>query len=61
MRLDPHPPPAFLFYQGLVEFAQGRLAVAAAAFETATDLDPGDPLAVVVSGGARRQWEIAGG
>jgi adenylate cyclase len=44
MRLDPHPPPAFLFYQGLVESAQGRLEVAASTFEQAARLSPQDPL-----------------
>lgn len=44
MRRDPHPPPAFFFYQGLVEFAQGRLAQAAQTFEQAARLSPQDPL-----------------
>ena len=35
MRLDPHPPPSFLFYQGLVTFAQDRLEQAASTFEQA--------------------------
>jgi adenylate cyclase len=48
MRLDPHPPPAFLFYQGLVESAQGRLAVAAATFEQASRLSPQDPLPLLL-------------
>jgi adenylate cyclase len=43
LRLDPHPPPVFVFYQGWSAFAQGRLAEAATAFETATDLDPDNP------------------
>ncbi|HEV8390128.1 MAG TPA: tetratricopeptide repeat protein [Dongiaceae bacterium] len=43
MRLDPHPPPVFLFHQGLVAYAQGRLPEAAAKFEKATELDPQDP------------------
>ena len=44
MRLDPHPPPAFLYYQGLVESAQGKPEVAAATFEQAVRLSPQDPL-----------------
>jgi len=44
MRLDPHPPPTFIFHQGLVEFAQGRLTEAAASFERAAGLSPDDPL-----------------
>jgi adenylate cyclase len=44
MRLDPHPPPAFMFYQGLVESAQGSLAAAASTFEQAARLSPQDPL-----------------
>ena len=44
MRLDPHPPPAFMFYQGLVEFAQGRLDQAGSTFEQAAQLSPQDPL-----------------
>ena len=44
MRLDPHPPPAFMFYQGLVEFAQGRLDQAGSTFEQAARLSPQDPL-----------------
>ena len=44
MRLDPHPPPAFLFYQGLVELAQGRREIAASTFEQAARLSPQDPL-----------------
>ena len=44
MRLDPHPPPAFLFYRGLVEFARGRLDQAGSTFEQAAALSPQDPL-----------------
>jgi adenylate cyclase len=44
MRLDPHPPPAFLFYQGLVESAQGRLEAAVSTFEQVARLSPQDPL-----------------
>jgi adenylate cyclase len=44
MRLDPHPPPAFMFYRGLVEFAQGRLAQAGSTFQQAATLSPQDPL-----------------
>ena len=44
MRLDPHPPPAFLFYQGMVEYAQGRLQQAGSTFEQAARLSPQDPL-----------------
>jgi tetratricopeptide (TPR) repeat protein len=43
LRLDPHPPPAFVFYQGWAAFAQGHLAEALAAFEMATNLDPDSP------------------
>ena len=44
LRLDPHPPPAFVFYRGLVEFAQGRLEQAGSTFEQAATLSPQDPL-----------------
>jgi adenylate cyclase len=44
MRLDPHPPPAFLFYEGMVQFAQGRLEQAGSTFEQAARLSPQDPL-----------------
>lgn len=44
IRLDPHPPPAFLFYQGLVEFAQGRLEQAGSTLQQAAALSPQDPL-----------------
>ena len=43
MRLDPHPPPVFVFHQGMVAFAQGQLLEAAAKFEKVTELDPQDP------------------
>jgi Tfp pilus assembly protein PilF len=44
MQLDPHPPPAFLFYRGLVEFAQDRLERAGSTFQQAAALSPQDPL-----------------
>jgi adenylate cyclase len=44
MRLDPHPPTAFVFYQGMVEYAQGRLQQAGSTFEQAARLSPQDPL-----------------
>jgi len=43
MRLDPHPPPIFLFHQGLIALARGQPAEAATKFESATQLDPQDP------------------
>jgi TolB-like protein/DNA-binding SARP family transcriptional activator len=64
MRLDPHPPAAFVFYQGLVEFAQDRPKEAAATFERAAALSPDDPLpqlllvaAYGVTGDRRRALE----
>jgi adenylate cyclase len=48
MRLDPHPPPAFMFYQGLVEFARGRLDQAGSTFEQAARLSPQDPLPLLL-------------
>lgn len=44
LRLDPHPPATFVFTQGLVEFARGRLNQAAATFRRAAALSPEDPL-----------------
>ena len=43
MRLDPHYPPIFLFYQGLAQFAQDRYPEAAKTFEEATRLNPDAP------------------
>ncbi|MGH6892880.1 MAG: BTAD domain-containing putative transcriptional regulator [Dongiaceae bacterium] len=43
MRLDPHPPPLFVFYQGLAQFALDRLPEAAATLEEAARLSPDDP------------------
>jgi len=43
MRLDPHPPPLFVFYQGLAQFALDRLPEAAATLEQAARLSPDDP------------------
>jgi Tfp pilus assembly protein PilF len=45
MRLDPHPPPVFLFYLGLTQFSLERLDDAAASLESATRLNPDDPYA----------------
>jgi TolB-like protein/DNA-binding SARP family transcriptional activator/Tfp pilus assembly protein PilF len=42
MRLDPHYPPLFIFYQGLAQFGQGRLQEAAATLERAARLTPDD-------------------
>jgi adenylate cyclase len=43
MRLDPHYPPVFLFYQGLAQFAQDRFAEAAKTFEEVARLNPDVP------------------
>src|SRR5215216_6048347 len=43
MRLDPHYPPVFVFYQGLAQFAQDRFLEAAKIFEAAVRLNPGEP------------------
>ena len=43
MRLDPNPPPKFIFYQGLVAFTQNHLTEAAATFDKAAKLNPDDP------------------
>lgn len=43
LRLDPHPPALFLFYQGLAQFAQDRLTDAAATLHKAVELSPDDP------------------
>ena len=43
LRLDPHPPALFLFYQGLAQFAQDRLSDAAATLRKAVELSPDDP------------------
>jgi TolB-like protein/DNA-binding SARP family transcriptional activator/Flp pilus assembly protein TadD len=43
MRLDPNPPPLFLFYQGLAQFTQDRLAEAAATLRKAVERSPDDP------------------
>jgi adenylate cyclase len=42
MRLDPHYPPLFSFYLGLVQFEQGRLEEAAATLETVVQLSADD-------------------
>jgi TolB-like protein/DNA-binding SARP family transcriptional activator len=43
MRLDPHYPPAFLFYRGLADFEQNRMAPAAVTLEKAARLNLDDP------------------
>ncbi len=43
MRIDPNPPPKIIFFRGLAEFSQDRLAEAAATFDKATQLNPDDP------------------
>jgi TolB-like protein/class 3 adenylate cyclase/Flp pilus assembly protein TadD len=40
MRLDPHPPPVFLYYLGLAQFSARRFNEAAASLEQATKLGP---------------------
>lgn len=42
-RLDPHPPPIFVFYRGWAEFTLNQLDAAAATLERATALDPENP------------------
>ncbi len=44
MRLDPHYPPVFVFYRGLIQFAQGQLPEAAKTFEEASRLAPNDTI-----------------
>jgi TolB-like protein/Flp pilus assembly protein TadD len=48
MRLDPHPPPIFLYYLGLVQFSLERMKDAAASFESATRLNPDDQYALLM-------------
>ena len=43
LRLDPNHPPVFVYYRGLVQFAQNRLEEAAQTFEQASRLSPDDP------------------
>lgn len=43
LRLDPNPPPLYLFYQGLAQFAQDRSSDAATTFEKAVSLGPDHP------------------
>jgi hypothetical protein len=40
MRVDPHYPPVFVFYQGLAQFAQNRFAESAKTLEEAIRLNP---------------------
>lgn len=47
MRLDPHYPPLFVFYQGLAQFEQNRMEEAAATLAKATELNPEDPWSFV--------------
>jgi adenylate cyclase len=42
-RLDPHFPPLFVFYRGLAQFEQKRLADAAVTLQEAVRLNPDDP------------------
>jgi len=42
MRLDPHFPPLFVFYRGLAQFQQNRMAEAAATLKEAVRLNPDD-------------------
>src|SRR5262249_36919306 len=44
MRLDPHSPPLFVFYQGLAQFEQNRMAEAAITLEKAAKLAPDDSM-----------------
>ncbi len=44
MRLDPHYPPVFVFYRGLIQFAQDQLPEAAKTFEEAKRLASNDPI-----------------
>jgi adenylate cyclase len=43
MRLDPHFPSVFVFYQGLAEFEQNRMEEAAITLQKAVRLNPDDP------------------
>jgi len=43
MRLDPHYPPLFDFYEGLAQFEQNRMAEAAMTLEKVARRSPGDP------------------
>jgi TolB-like protein/class 3 adenylate cyclase/Tfp pilus assembly protein PilF len=43
LRLDPSHPPVFVYYRGLVQFAQNRLDDAAQTFEQGSRLSPDDP------------------
>jgi TolB-like protein/Flp pilus assembly protein TadD len=42
LRLDPHFPPLFMFYRGLAQFQQNRMAEAAISLEEAVRLNPDD-------------------
>ena len=44
MRLDPHYPPLFLFYQGLAQFEQNKMQEAAATLDKAAKLNSDDPM-----------------
>jgi adenylate cyclase len=44
MRLDPHYPPLFDFYQGLAQFAQNRMEEAAITLQKAAKANPDEPL-----------------
>jgi TolB-like protein/class 3 adenylate cyclase/Flp pilus assembly protein TadD len=43
MRLDPHFPPLFVYYQGLAEFEQNRMEDASKTLTKAAQLNPNDP------------------
>jgi hypothetical protein len=42
MRLDPHPPPLFVYYLGATQLALGQFEDAASTLESAVQLNPGD-------------------
>jgi adenylate cyclase len=44
MRLDPHFPPLFVFYQGLAQFEQNKMEEAAITLTKAAELDPADAI-----------------
>jgi TolB-like protein/class 3 adenylate cyclase/tetratricopeptide (TPR) repeat protein len=44
MRLDPHFPALFVFYQGMAQFEQNKMQEAAATLDNAANLNPDDPM-----------------